>query len=328
MPFFRKNNADTKKKSIKKQKSQAALQAQRINFISTKFKYCFSFFKRADIRASLTLEAALSLSLFIFAMVLIMISFKIMDSARKLQSVCESVNKDACKYAYLVYRYREGGGEAKVKKEGDIIDKEKEESVELSETFQSLIGSGMLGIYASKKAQEIIDDKHISDISGLRTECMADGEMIIIRLHYKYNLPFAVFGLGHMNQNVMSSRRAWIGSEGEVEKEDDKGEEKDEIVYIGKTSTKYHRDRRCHYLYNDIKSIPRIAVSDHRNSYGSGYRACARCGASAGNTVYILPSGTSYHSSRNCSAILAYVRAVKLSEVEYMGACSYCGGSH
>ena len=48
--------------------------------------------------------------------------------------------------------------------------------------------------------------------------------------------------------------------------------------------------------------------------------------AGKGSTVYIMSSGGKYHTLQDCKAIMAYVRAVKLKEVKYLGACSYCGG--
>lgn len=323
MLFSGKKNKSKNINHIKSLKIKAALQ---VRLSHKSIQNDFFSLKRAAMKASLSIEAALSLSLFIFFMVLLMLPFKMMDSARKMQSICEAVNKEACKYAYLMYRMDQEKGGEKIKEEGERIDKEEEESTEDAKLFRSLLGSGALGIYTAKKAEEMVDDAHIFDVSGLMTECMQDEEMIVIRLHYRYRLPFAVLGLGSIKQGVMSSRRAWIGSEGEDEQGGSEKEE-EERVYIGKTSTRYHRSRQCHYLYNDMKSVPLLVISDHRNHQGGKYKPCARCGPAGGETVYILPSGSSYHTSRSCSAMLSYVRSVKLSEVEHLGACSYCGAS-
>lgn len=322
MPFLRKKSGSKNKKYEKKQKIKAALQVRLFDKRSALFSL-----KRAAVKASFSIEAALSVSLFIFAMVLLMLPFKMMDSARKMQSVCEAVNREVCKYAYLSYVLEEGSGEERIKKEGERIDQEREESAEDAEFFHALIGSGALGVYAAKRAEEMVNDRHVFGVSGMTTECMLDGEMIVIRLDYRYRLPFSAWGPGSIGQKAVSSRRAWIGSEGE-EESGEGGEEEEETVYLGKTSTRYHRNRQCHYLYNDMQSLPLTAVSDHRNRQGGRYKPCARCGRAAAETVYILPSGSSYHTSRSCSAMLSYVRAVKLSEVEHLGACSYCGGSH
>jgi len=69
-------------------------------------------------------------------------------------------------------------------------------------------------------------------------------------------------------------------------------------------------------------------IAGIRNDNGVRYQPCERCGNRAGASVYIMPSGTRYHSDPDCSAIIAYVQRVKLSDVEHLGVCSYCGGRH
>ena len=153
---------------------------------------------------------------------------------------------------------------------------------------------------------------------------MSDGETICIRIDYKYSLPIGIFK-NSINQTVVASRRAWIGADG------GKGSgnsDDEEYVYIGRNSTRYHLDPRCHYLYNDLRSVPLSEIAGIRNDSGARYQPCERCGNRAGTTVYIMPSGTRYHSDPDCSAIIAYVQRVKLSDVEHLGVCSYCGGRH
>ena len=104
---------------------------------------------------------------------------------------------------------------------------------------------------------------------------------------------------------------------------------KEELVYIGKNPTRYHRQRTCHYLYNDLKAVSAGEVESMRNQSGGKYVPCKTCGTGNGNgtgTVYIMPYGGSYHTVRTCPSIIAYVQAVALSQVEYLGECSYCGG--
>ena len=157
---------------------------------------------------------------------------------------------------------------------------------------------------------------------------MGDGEIITITLDYRYRLPFSVFGLPGVPQSVTASRRAWIGRINEEENSgNEEGEEEDEIVYVGKNSTRYHISRGCHYLSNNLTTVPFSSVSSERNSGGGKYHACPRCANGiTGGSVYIMPSGTAYHADPGCTAINAYVKAVKKSEVEYLGPCHYCSG--
>ena len=101
------------------------------------------------------------------------------------------------------------------------------------------------------------------------------------------------------------------------------------------------RLRTCHYLYNDLKAVDFGTVGELRNESGRRYSPCGTCGAGSGSTgkggtgsgsmgsagtVYVMPYGTSYHLSKSCRSIIAYVQAVPLSQVEYFGECSYCIG--
>ena len=100
----------------------------------------------------------------------------------------------------------------------------------------------------------------------------------------------------------------------------------DPIVYVGKGSTRYHLSTRCHYLHNNLQAVGSGEVSGLRNAEGGRYSPCKRCvSGTPGGTVYVMPSGSSYHTSPDCTAIVAYVQAVRKSTVAYLGACSYCG---
>ncbi len=174
-------------------------------------------------------------------------------------------------------------------------------------------------------AASAIADEHVENLFSWRSAYMTDGEMIRLTLDYQYRLPF--FGLPGLHQSVTASRRAWVGrSEGGISNGKEADEDDDEIVYIGKNSTRYHSSPSCHYLSNkSMKSVSYSSLETLRNSGGSRYTPCARCArGTAPGTVWIMPSGNVWHSDPDCSAITAYIQAVKKSEVEHLGPCSYC----
>ncbi len=278
--------------------------------------------KRVYKRASLTVEAAFALCFFIFAIVLIMLPFKMMDAHRKMQAMAESINKKLCQYGYLS-KYLEEDEELKKKEDtGD----DKEELFDISQIAGNLAFSQFVLGLVQTEAAKLIDDEHIQDISTMGSEFLAQDDMLIIKINYKYELPFAMSLLSGIEQEVVSSRRLWIGREGRSA--DDKAseeEEDDEEVYVGKSSTRYHLSADCHYLSNNLKTATRADIKNIRNEAGAKYHACARCAKQASSSVYVLPSGRHYHSSRDCTAINAYVKTVKKSSVEHLGACSYCG---
>ncbi len=260
--------------------------------------YC----KRTYKRASLSVEAAMVMSLFIFAVVTIMQIFRIMDVHRSMLAIAELECKRLCEYAYI---------ENALQKDNDIrLD------------YVSKAGTKLLLSY---DIQSKIDNSHVKNISTIRSKMLEDGEHISVVIDYAYELPFSIYNIGKIKQSAISYRRAWIGAAVSA-KDENQEDMEDRIVYVGKGSTRYHNDRHCHYLYNDISAVSIDEVAGIRNSSGAKYKPCDRCGSAAAGTVYIMPAGTSYHTSRDCSAITAYVREVRLSEVKHMGACSYCGG--
>lgn len=307
MPFFIRRKTS---KQIHKLKYQIVTLQVRIPLMKTYAKKAF-----LPIPASMTLEAALCLSLFIFAAVSMILPMKIMTTERRVQAGLESVGEDLSQYAYLK----------------DILEKGKVTAIpgadEFAKGFCKNLGKGVAEGYAMAAALGHADTGNLQHAGMLRSEILEDGETLDLILDYEIRMPFPVLGLQAVPCSARSTRRAWIGKSGKDEGGGTSGEDDDdEIVYVGKGSTRYHKNRGCHYLANNLTAVSYEQVSERRNNSGGIYHACAVCGKSAGtgSTVYIMPSGSSYHTSASCSAILAYVRAVRLSEVRHLGPCSYC----
>lgn len=264
--------------------------------------------------ASLTLEAAMCLTLFIFASTCLILPMKIMNTERRIQAALEGVGEDLSQYAYLkdMLERNHGGGPAKADDPAQGITK--------------YLVSGMAQGYAETQVLPHIDTKTLQNMQMVHSQVLKDGETIDLVLDYEIRLPFPILGLLPLQRTSRCRRRAWIGKDGKNYEEGGDGKEHtDEIVYIGKNSTRYHRSRSCHYLANKMSGVSLEHVGTMRNHNGGKYYPCSVCGKNAGGTVYITANGKSYHATQNCSAIVAYARAVRLSEVEHLGACSYCG---
>lgn len=264
---------------------------------------------------SMTIEGALSLTVFLFMAVLLVIPMRIMNTERQMQEALESVGEDIAQYAYL-------------KTLGDDIDKVKGAETDSSIHQAAGIAADAGGkLYGTQKIKEMTDTEQIRNISLFRSSILEDGYTIDLIVDYEICLPFSIFHIDALKRQLRCCRRAWTGMEGGKNKKGDR-EDEEEIVYIGKGSTRYHKNRFCHYLFNDISQEDLTSLEWIRNSQGKRYRPCSVCGKEiTGGTVYIMPSGESYHSRADCRAIVAYVEAVPLKTVEHMGPCSYCSGS-
>lgn len=288
---------------------------------------------------SLTIEASLGLSLFVFAVVCLIMPLKMLDTQRKIQMVLESFSKELSQYAYIQYRMingmeygaekqlqagtaaAEAAGENAVEMKGPL-----EEPEEITETVVSLFARGAAELYLREKIREAAGEKAVTKLNFSRMELSADGEQIDLQISYGMKLPFSIFTLDSVPALSRSLRRGWIGSEG-GRRGGQEGTGEDEImVYVGKTMSKYHWFSDCHYISNDISSISIDAAGEKLSSGGARYKPCSVCGKNIppGATVYILPNGKYYHSDQNCSSLAFYVRKVPLTEVEYLGECSYC----
>lgn len=262
---------------------------------------------------SLTVEAAFVFPLFLFAMVTLMMPFSMMNRQRQMQAVVESVCEDLCRLAYAGYEWKEQKTEIRLPEEGLEI------PVDSLET-------GSMWAYAELNVRTKAC-AGVRKLSLKGSKILEDGETVYLEASYIMEFPFPVLGVNGIMMTSSSCRRAWIGKDGGwLDTEAGKGGDDDETVYIGKTSTRYHKSRTCHYLYNQLSSVLLSEIDSQRNIDGKKYYPCASCKTGIGERVYIMPSGTSYHSSASCGAIIAYVKAVKKSEVEHLGACSYCSG--
>lgn len=266
-------------------------------------------------RASLTLETALCLTLFIFASVCLMLPLKIMNTERKVQAALEAVGEDFSRYAY-VKDVLESGEVFSATGIGDF-----------AREFCGHLAAGAGTAYARSRVMTYVDTAAVGKVSLAQSRILEEGEILDLVLDYEIRLPFPVLGLPALERTARCRRRAWTGRPGkDYDGGGPGGAGEEEIVYVGKGSTRYHRSRSCHYLANNQKAVPRNQVDRMRNASGGKYYPCGVCGAGAGKLVYVLPNGSSYHSEKNCRAIVAYARAVRLSEVAHLGACSYCGG--
>lgn len=267
-----------------------------------------------SVSGGLTLEAALVLTLFIFASVTLMLPMKILNTQRKIQAALECVGEDFSKYTYLQEQL-DTGLEALVSGAGDF-----------AKEFCHYLGAGIAESYIEAQVMEHADTSMIQQVTMKRSEFLTDGAWFDLILDYEIQMPFSVLGLHAVSCTARCRRRAWIGLAGKNEI-GEIGASGEQMVYVGKHATRYHLDRYCHYLANNLTAVSFDEVDKLRNQSGGKYSACAVCASlsGSGSTVYIMLEGKSYHASRVCRAIISYVRMVPLSEVEHLGACSYCG---
>lgn len=268
------------------------------------------------VKGSLTIEAALGLTIFIFTVICLIMPMKMLNTQRQVQMVLETTAKELSQYAYI--RYRMSMGENEIG----------ENRHEMSEELVSLFTGTAAGVYLSGKIREVTGNGRIESMDFSKTELSENGETIHLEVQYRLKLPFSIFLVHSVPAVSRSVRRGWIGSDGgRFGEKGEGGNEDDKTVYVGNSMGRYHLSKNCHYLSNDIITISGEDIEDYKSISGAHYKPCSVCkkGLSGSGSVYVMPNGAYYHSSKSCSSIAYYIRAVPLSEVKYLGECSYCG---
>ncbi len=304
MPFFKAFQEKNKKKVT----LQVPIPFKKQGFLVKRVLSSAPFLRK---KGSLTVEASLVLPIFLFCMVILMVPMKAMQEGRRIQTALEVSGEEVSQYVYVLQQLKLGERLMVSGIEG------------FSEEFMDGLTEKGILLYVKKRVEGMCGFERLESATFARSSVLKDGETIDLVMDYRFKIPFSVFGLNSIPMTARCCRRAWIGRE---ERGGNKELPEDELVYIGKASTRYHRQRTCHYLYNDIKQIAYKEVENARNSSGGKYKPCSRCGrlAEENGSVFIMPSGERYHSDRNCSSIISYVEAVPLSHVSHLGACSYC----
>ena len=226
-------------------------------------KRVLPFTSKYRLKASMTVEAALVLPLFLFVSLALWTPVRMLDTQRQMQTALERNCEELSLYAYLSEESWET------------------EDVELATT-------------------------------------------------YREKIPFFPGVLPALSLETASKRRKWIGYPGKWTGEQDGDFEEDDgevMVYVGKEMGRYHPDRNCHYISNTYEAVSLEDAMGMRDADGHRFTACESCASQIRDdgTVYVTPAGRHYHGSVDCSAMISYVRKVPLSEVEHLGACSYCG---
>ena len=246
---------------------------------------------KKKLQGSVTIEAALALPLFLFAVLSLIYILEI-------QAVRLSVSIAA-------------QGAAKIAAEDMAV-----QPVFNPIQFQS----DLVHLIGAERLERSIVEGGSSGINCYRTWYESGSDVIHVELAYKVRLPFPEFTHAGMKCKESFRVRAWTGYENSGMESDD-----DRIVYVTEKGSVYHTNYQCSYLQLSIRFVPYSGVENLRNENGGKYYACEHCvhgGASAG--VYITDYGNKYHNSLNCSGLKRTIYSVKKGECHGMSACSKC----
>ena len=269
-------------------------------------KYISRLFPK-KLQGTLTVETAVVLPLFLFAMVSLLYVNECLRYSNIVQEQLHECAKEMSVAAYA----------------GNILSKE---SLSAAKGLGgSLSGIAISETYVASKVSARLTGAGIAPkpISYLRSKYNDKGIIDLVATE-ELSLPFDLFGVGSFRFIDRARIHAFTGYEQPVMSTDLSPE--DEIVYITASGEVYHKNRNCPHLNIKPSAISAAGIEKERNASGGKYYPCEYCRAAKGSSVYYVTSyGDRYHTSVTCQGLKRDVRAVPLSQVGGRRACKTCG---
>lgn len=242
-------------------------------------------------KGSLTVEAALVLPLFFFAVLTLL---NLMEVCRLQGMVNMSLQESAetlGTYGYVLAGEEEGA--------------------------EMVLGTGACMMYAQSQMPEEVREH--GSISLLRSRY--EDHTVKLQADYKMKIGYLFFR-PEVKVTCRASVRAW---EGDTDQERQAGNY-EEMVFVTEHGQVYHISSACRHLSVKISAGSKGKISSMRNESGERYHACEKCvgGGAVNDLLYVTSSGNRYHNSSECSGLKRSVRLVKHSEVAGYPVCSTC----
>ena len=262
----------------------------------------FSFLK-----GSLTVETAIALPIFIFAVLILVMAGEAVRFSGNLNAGLMESAKKLSVYAYAGNRKGLSGMTAGLG--GKAVSLTLGKSMTVKELEKSYGG-------------EPFSEGGKSGLSFIHSNVLGPDQMIDLNAVWRMKVKFPLPGVQGFRVIDRARIRAFTGYDNSRGRGGEEGEE--EMVFVTETGTVFHRDRNCSHLNIHISVTDPGDVKNRRNTSGGKYYPCEYCGRGSG-TLYITEDGDRYHSKISCPGLKRTIRCVPISEVGGRGPCSRCG---
>lgn len=285
--------------------------------------------KKNKAEASLTVETALVLPIFIYFFIALIYFLQIMIIQEHIQASITNLGLGLAKSAYVYDDFIDAG---------DIESFDTslfglETDIDLKSLSASAINSAVIKQLAKCYIDtELINNSCIHEgmtgISFYDSSVLNQDDYIDIVVRYRIRIPVSLFGLEDIRMIQRVRLRGWNGQQVParyilVEEENNTEEQ---MVYIAQTGKVYHIDRECSHISLSIETVSGIPT-ERRNKSGGKYYPCETCCKSIPdgcNTFYITAYGDRYHINKSCSGIKRTVQSIPISKVDGRSPCKRC----
>lgn len=280
-------------------------------------------FTSGPFSASITVEAAICLPVWLFFAAALMEPMRWLDRQRRVQTILECFGEELSQAVYLQDMAAQDGENAE--KVSGFLGGETDGQDDWSREDLELLSSAAAGLWMKGRMEKIADHVTVTN-----AELPDPAGNICLGVEYRERIPFLPLYRQGISMRAASRRRGWTGLDGKLTEagdgQADINGENGSTVYVGAGMGKYHWYRDCHYISNEYEAVSLSQAEKMTNRFGTHYRPCSRCAGSVRGerTVYVTAGGEHYHFNRACSSMVSYVREADLAEVGHLGVCSYC----
>lgn len=246
-------------------------------------------------KGSITLEAALVVPIFFFAMLCMVYLLEMVAIQTSIHHALHSAGKELMEQSYVSPIIST-----------DSIESHMVRSIGEERLEGSMIVGGATGI----------------DCSGSRVDW--NTSVIELSVQYDMEIPVLMFRIPIISKADTLRVKGWTGYVSGAE-----GSTEQELVYVTDNGLVYHKDKNCTYLDMSVRAVDADKMDETRNKSGGKYYACGYCKNKNPDTYFYFVTnyGERYHSTLNCSRLKRNIYVVPLDEVYGKGGCSKCVGS-
>ena len=271
---------------------------------------------------SMTVEAALALPVFLFAVINIISAVELICLDVRLEAGLSEVGREMANYSYVLEALHRT-----VTEETEEFPEEGNALIAKAESLLLAQGYARTAL-VEKVGKEYLDNSMIIGGSeGLwlwRSSVLEEGEQIDLILTYRMRPRFALGlsnGMQFMKRCCIQGFTGYSPVSGNGENE--------ELFYVTKGSQVYHLTPACTHLKLSISAVLFEELEKCRNMDGSRYKKCDMCmdRDMECEQVYIALQGDKYHSTLACSGLKRTIYVVTRSQLGGKRECLRCGMS-
>lgn len=282
------------------------------------------------LEASMTVEAALVLPLFLFFLMNVLFLLDVIRLQSRITAALQQTGDRICEYAW--YREYAAGGAVG---SGDGAETG---GIEIPQAAGDILSLAFVsGEVRNHLGSDYMNSTCLRGGSGgisyLQSKILSGDDIVEIHADYRTRPFIPVLNGPDFSMRSTYYGHAWtgyeIGSGTGTESGSSSGDPSDDRVIVAENGVVYHTDPDCVYLRPDIRETDASALGHLRANDGSIYHPCEYCHPSPDGTVYITPDGNRYHSTRSCSRLLRTTHEETVEDVSaHLRPCPKCGLRH